>query len=315
MNKKSVADRIRDDIRSYLKSNFEVDCEGDVWQAIANQHGRSLKRVYNLAGQIKKEMDHTAQKRAKSNPAQSIERRLIVSDLHYPFHHKLALQNVYQLLHDYDFAEIFLNGDILDCYSISSFERDPRKPLLSDEIEGAKAIIKKIRDLQPAANIHFIEGNHEHRLSRLVSANPGLYGLEVLTWPRLLSLPDLDISYTKYKDHITTLGDVQITHGDIVRKHAGYSAKGHLLDRGYQNVIHGHTHRMGAYHQTGVIGHRRAFEIGGLYDRDQADYVVNPNWQNGFCVIEGDEEQYQINLIEVDAENGSFIYGGNFYDV
>lgn len=308
-NKTNTHEKIREACEKYVTSNLEDHFAYDnaFVQAIANEYDRSPKTVRNILAMVRGDT------KKPSEATEDVDRRLVISDLHYPFHLEPALQNVYQLLGKYDFEEIFLNGDILDCYSISSFERDPRKPLLADEIEGAKAIITKIRDMQPDAEIHFIEGNHEHRLSRLVSANPGLYGLQVLTWPRLLSLPSLGITYTGYKDHITTLGDIQITHGHIVRKHSAYSAKGHLLDGGYQNVIHGHTHRQGSYKLSGVSGTRRAYEIGGLYDKSQADYITNPNWVNGFCVIEGDEDHYQIQNIEVDSQSGAFIYSGTLY--
>lgn len=305
----SVHAQIRADLEAYLDSNLDLPSDKALCQIIADKHDRTTKTVQNILAMVRSEYEDSPE-----IPSEALcETAVVISDLHYPFHLEPALTNVYKLVEDLQPDTLVLNGDILDCYAISSFESDPRKPLLADEINGAKAIIQKLRNLAPNAKMHFIEGNHEDRLGRLVSNNPGLYGLEVLTWPRLLGLPEMEIKYTGYKDHIIIHNDICITHGHRVSKHSGYSAKAHLLDYGYTNVLHGHTHRMGNYNLTGVSGTRRAYEIGGLYDRSQADYVVNPNWQNGFAVIRSIRGHHQVDLIEIHPDNGTFIFGNRVY--
>lgn len=294
---------------AYIQSELPsvLGSDNDFVRAMSERFDRAEKTVRNILAMERQEISPMR----LSEP--SLDVCVVISDLHYPFHLEPALRNVYRLLEDLQPQTLVLNGDILDCYSISSFEGDPRKPLLADEIKGAKAIIEKFRSIVPHADMHFIEGNHEERLGRLVANNPGLYGLEVLTWPRLLGLPEMGIKYTGYKEHIVIHGDICVTHGHKVSKHAGYSAKAHLLDNGYQNVLHGHTHRMGNYNLTGVSGTRRAYEIGGLYDRKQADYCTNPNWQNGFAVVSSSGGHHQIDLIEINSEDGSFIVGNKIY--
>lgn len=237
---------------------------------------------------------------------------VVASDFHVPFHHKQAVENWLQFCEDAQPEYIVINGDFLDCLAISRFPKPPGMPLLQDEVDEGLAILSRLRRSCPGAIIYFLEGNHEQRLERMLVDNPGLYGLRQLNIKSLLDLQKLRILHRRYMDPLH-IGALTVVHGDKVSKHAAYSAKATLIDGGFRNVLVGHTHRMGMYCHTGAMGRRRAAEIGGLYDVEQADYIKGtPNWQNGFAVCRQRGDWLAIELVEV-CGDGAFCVGGQMY--
>lgn len=151
---------------------------------------------------------------------------VVLSDLHLPYEDKEALKAVYKFLGHNEVNTIILNGDILDMYDVSSFDKDPNRiNSLQQELNSAYKFFKKLRELSPKAEIVFIKGNHEDRLERYLKKHPELFSLDALKLPNLLRLAEFDIGYEPkaYK-----LGSLKITHGSIVRKYSGYTAKAEL---------------------------------------------------------------------------------------
>lgn len=239
-------------------------------------------------------------------------RIVIGSDFHVPFHNKPLLANWLRFVSDVQPDVVVVNGDLLDCISISRFPKPPGSPSLQKEIDAGQEVLSAIADAAPKAERHLIEGNHEERLQRFLLDNPGMYDLRCLSMPTLLDCEGYGFQWTDYGDSID-YGRLSITHGHKVSKHSAYSAKRHLFDDGYDNVVHGHTHRLGSYYITGAKRTRRGFECGGLFDRSQADYVRGPeNWQNGFAVAEVFGNHVHVELIEA-TQDGMFIADGKVY--
>jgi hypothetical protein len=90
-------------------------------------------------------------------------------------------------------------------------------------------------------------------------------------------------------DHYEICPGFIALHGDVVSTHAGMSAL-KMLNKWRINLIHGHTHRLGAtgYRVPAVAGKQehqmRAFE-GGCMCRLDPPYLSMANWQNAFSII------------------------------
>lgn len=241
---------------------------------------------------------------------------LVFNDVHIPFHNEAACRNVIKLAGDLQPDHVVINGDLLDCYTLSRFPKAPGMPNLQDEVDIGREMLRELRMKVPTATFDYLEGNHEERLKRMILENPGLFGLKALTIESLLDLKDLNINYHSYKQPVDFVGNqLTFVHGHRANKHSGASAKAHLIDNGFHNVVVGHTHRMGSYFHDGHYGRRRAYENGGLFCKKKLEYMVEPNWQNGFCVIhylEGDDNFIQIIPVEMNNE-GTFIWKGVLY--
>lgn len=316
MSSKTSRDNIRQELIDYLNSDFEYTTDTEFCKVVAERHGKALQTVRNLLSELRKyrELLHDDSSANDVDDAEETHRTVVINDVHIPFHDAKAVSALEKFFREEQVDALVINGDLLDCYSISDFETDPRKPLLADEIKEARRILHRWRSFLLNADIYLTEGNHEQRLERLVKRNSGLQGLEEITMPKLLKLDELGIEHRRYMEPLT-IGEMTYVHGNRISKHSSYTAKRVLLDGGFKNVCVGHVHRLGCYYHTGHGGQRRAFETGHLCDVSQAGYVTGtPNWQQGFGVIEhtpGLEKLLSVSLVEVNR--GRFTFGGRIF--
>lgn len=203
---------------------------------------------------------------------------IVISDIHFPYHDKLALGAVKRFIKANSVDVVVFNGDILDMYDVSSFDKSPdRMNSLQEELNLAMRLFSDLRRELPDAEMVYVEGNHEYRLKRYLMRHPELFSLEALQLPNLLKLDKYNITYT---DKAYQLGNLKITHGSIVRKFAGYTAKAEL-EKNDCSGISGHTHRGGVYYRQSPTRYSAWYEGFCLCDI-HPEYVVDPDWQQGF---------------------------------
>lgn len=92
-----------------------------------------------------------------------VEKVLVLSDLHIPFNRDDILDIVEK--HKDEITTLVLGGDIVDCYSCSSFPTLEPLPLV-DEMAACHKILKQIQDLTHNVRRILIKGNHEERYKR-----------------------------------------------------------------------------------------------------------------------------------------------------
>ena len=213
-----------------------------------------------------------------------LQRVVVLSDIHIPFHDQSALGAVMAYLEDLQPDGIVLAGDIIDCLAISSYRKDPaRIHTFQDELNETQAFLALLRDTCPKAWIKYMMGNHEDRLERTVLDRiPEIACMDDLSWENLLRMDQFGIEVVPESQHLF-LGDLLVTHGEVVRKHAGYTAKAHREKYGC-SVLVGHVHRLAAVAHTNHYGTHYSIENGYLA-RPQMGYVKDPDWQQGFTEI------------------------------
>lgn len=235
----------------------------------------------------------------------------VLSDMHIPFQDDETLKAVFDCVVDNQPQNIVLLGDILDCYSISRFSKRPdRMRNLQWEIDTFYKMMKHLMKHLPNTEIHYVLGNHENRLEKLVLDNPGLFGLEALEPRKLFRLEELGIYYHKTK---VKINGFTYYHGDIARKDASYTAKAEYMDHKMQDGVSGHTHRLGSYYSTYEQKASAWFENGCLC-KIEPDYINDPdkaNWQHGFTVVDSYDGINQGTQILI--QDHSFAYGGKIY--
>ncbi len=238
----------------------------------------------------------------------SYEKCLLIPDIHAPYQNDAALSSLISFSKWWKPDKIFIMGDLVDFYAISRFTKDPERALkLQDEIDVAYETLKQIRNANPNTPIVLIRGNHEYRLQKyLWSEAKELSSLRDLTVENLLNLKSLNIKYES-TGRLKHRG-VIFKHGDVVRKFAGYSAKGEFEKSGMSGVS-GHTHRAATYYHNNASGNYIWMECGCLCRLD-AEYMEGetPNWQTGWGVgyFKTNSERYFLEFIP-------FVGGKAFY--
>lgn len=223
---------------------------------------------------------------------------IVLSDIHFPYHDSKALKAVYKFLEQHPVDTIILNGDILDFYDVSSFDKDPsRINSLQKEIDMAEKFFSRLRKLSPNSKIIFVKGNHCSRLERYLKKHPELYSLEALKLPKLLNLDKYNI---EYKDKGFKLGSLKIIHGDIVRKYAGYTARAEM-EKHDCSGISGHTHRLCCFYFRTPERDLMWAESGCLCDLNP-EYIECPSWTQGF--LYGTTHKDSFSIMPIPIVNG-----------
>ena len=86
---------------------------------------------------------------------------IVLSDIHFPYQDDKAIKATLNFIKINPVDTIVLNGDILDFYDVSSFDKDPsRINSLQKEIDMANKFFSQLRKLH-TGRIVFIAGNHD----------------------------------------------------------------------------------------------------------------------------------------------------------
>ena len=244
-----------------------------------------------------------------------MEKSVCISDVHIPYEDKRTVGTVLRFIAKFKPDIIFINGDLMDCMDISSFDKPLEKhPNLKEEIEETKYFLLKLRSIAPKARIIYILGNHSYRLQSYIAKNAReLYGLKGLTLQEQLGCEDIDVEIIDNgtKENYIRYGDLFIGHWDKSLKHSGYTAKALLDDKGV-SIIQGHTHRLGAIYKRDLEGIKGAWECGCLCDINPK-YVNHPNWNQGFLTIHLDKKTNTSHVTVVPIIDHKIVYGDKVF--
>ena len=244
-----------------------------------------------------------------------IERIVIANDIHVPFHDKRAVGAVLSLISDIKPVEVFLDGDIMDCYTVSKYSKDPSRGLsLLRELDETRDLLSKVRKAARDVPITYIEGNHEIRMKAYVNGNaPALSAIEDLKIENLLGLSALNITYVPARNRgaFVRCDNVVIGHFDRVLKDSGATAKV-LVNDHMASVVQGHTHRLGVYYKSTIGGEFVGVEGGCLCEMNP-EYLDTANWQQGITILSRTVGETDWRIESVPVSNGSLFYNGVEY--
>lgn len=229
-----------------------------------------------------------------------------IPDIHFPFADHEALAACLDHLDTTQPEHIFVLGDLLDAYTVSSHGKR-RVVSLQSEIDEAVAFLAELRARHPKARIYLHEGNHEERLGRyLHSQAKALTSLRGLSWPELLRLDALEIAWCEYRDAFTPFGPTfRVEHGDMARSAPGATPRGYLAKRKCSGVT-GHTHRMGLVTERHNTRLHSWMECGHLTGAEvHREYAISPDWHKGFGM--GLVSEHVAALWPVMIDNGKVI--------
>jgi predicted phosphodiesterase len=255
---------------------------------------------------------------AKRSQDKSLQRWIVISDVHRPFHNQKLWNKLLQLINDMGSSlyGIVIAGDYLDLYTLGSYNNESLANLsnitLQDEYLDGLQGIDEINSAFKGAKKLFLFGNHEDRYFRHIKEKDNAkYGGALINPIEALYLHERGwITKTDWQSDYFTLGKhLDIVHGVYTSIHA---AKAHL-DKTQHSVMFGHTHRVQCFHQ----GNRAAFNIGGLYDIKSKGFNYMPRfqrqlWANGFALVNvTDNGDFYVEQVNVWADK--FLANGKMY--
>lgn len=169
-------------------------------------------------------------------------RMIVNGDNHYPIQDKYVEAAKFAFARDFK-PDCWVDvGDLYDCWSTSTHDKEPERWLepggrLQEEFDSAKDYWKTV--CQISKDIHYIPGNHENRISRLIMANPGLFGLRIFDWKKLAEIPD-KVHVHNYGAYLE-IGGITMEHGEFTKGRFGVAHPAHwaIVNR-QRNTIFGH---------------------------------------------------------------------------
>ena len=238
---------------------------------------------------------------------------LFIPDSHVPFECLVAYRLLYLILKDVKIDLVVLLGDFLDMYGLSFYDQDPSfgdvAELYQREIECGKQRLEEIKELTNGVQLHYIEGNHEDRLTRYMAKNAKalrkrlsvpseleLDRIKRVTWhpfnkTQSLQIYDLDL----YARHCPPVGGTALN----VAKQSGAS------------VIYGHTHQESTDTFINKMTAKKtvAHNAGCLVDFEAKvfNYVpTRPNWSKAFTIATIYKKDFWLETIRIHDNTASF---------
>jgi predicted phosphodiesterase len=162
---------------------------------------------------------------ARPQSTSAVERRLVVSDLHIPFHHKSALACFYTIARAIQPHEIIVLGDLINNGGFSRHDPYSPEPERYDlAILAARSFLRSCKKASPGSKIRIVLGNHDCWSERWISANPWAQGatfdLEVQLGIKAAADDDRQpehadvMLYKRPEEEPLILGPVAYAHGN-----------------------------------------------------------------------------------------------------
>ena len=256
-------------------------------------------------------------------------------------HDEGAIALAVEMVSDIKPELLVLVGDNLDLPELGKYRLTPAfQQTTQASVNRATEICAALRAAAPTAEIKWLAGNHEERLTNFMLDNAtAAFGIRVGTrpesWP-VLSIPslcrldDFNIEYLAgYPASCVWINEhIKVIHGDLVR--SGGSTAHAYLKREKVSVIYGHIHRREWAEMTreDYDGPRTVTAASpgclaridgavpstkGGTDLDGRPLTRYENWQQGLCVVQYEEGDGKFNLEMVTIRDGWSLYRDKEY--
>lgn len=234
-----------------------------------------------------------------------------------PFHRDIFVDTVRRVKP----AKIILNGDVLDLYEFSRYTKDPRKVDIMSGINWAHKFLEDLREASPDSEIHWVEGNHENRLIKLLaeatpSLLPILSELHGMTVGSLLGLDKYEVNYIS-KANLATFNETDVKKEIAKNYYIAYDAVlFHHFPFASQWGLpgtngHHHSHKCNV-HYDALKGPYEWHQTGGGHIRN-AEYTSGEKWTNGFLIIHVDTQRKNCQFNYTDTTYEFVEVGGKFF--
>lgn len=222
-------------------------------------------------------------------------RILVLSDIHLPYHEPDAIQVALEYGIEHGAEQLYINGDLVDMYHASTFDKDPRACSLAQELAMTREFLALMVKLFPKG-VWWKFGNHEERFEKMLIRNA----------PHLIEVPGIGLAEVVLRDAdlpVTIVPSLQITkmgHLNVLHGHEGGKslfspvspARGACI-RLRASVIIGHHHQTSVHHSNNLNGDQMAFWSTGCLRDLQPSYrpLAYIDWNHGFAMVDVHEDR------------------------
>lgn len=249
---------------------------------------------------------------------------LILSDVQYPYHDKVALKKFIDVARDIQPDHIVSIGDLIDHPSVSRWSKGNAGEYagtLQKDIDGTVSeILRPLREACSESKFTWVRGNHCARIEDFVKKWAAPLGtLRALEVPALFGLDELAINYVHGPHRIAP--NTHAIHGHEAGSYSSTpSAWDTKLTKRYgsdKSFVMGHTHQGFLINRAtgfkGKVTPRFTMNVGSIMDPNHATYVPDGavNWVMSFGLIHDDGKRVYPELVTMN-DRGFFLNGRKY---
>lgn len=269
------------------------------------EHARSALRMYcGELGKKHKHIDIFKGKREKVSMPESWAKPMdiftipkgykkigVISDAQAPFHDEKAIQITLNYLNKVGIDCLVMNGDMIDMYQLSGFQKDPRKRNFAQERETCIQLLQYIRQSVKCPIYYSLDANHEQRYERYMMIKaPEFFSTDLFHIEDLMMLHDIGMIPLRGYSHIMA-GKLAILHGHTIFRGAvsPVSPARTVQMKLNQSALVSHVHKKSQYTWTTLDGDNHSTWTTGCLCKigTAVDYAPHgSNYVHGFAYVE-----------------------------
>lgn len=220
----------------------------------------------------------------------------VLSDIHVPYHSISALECALDKIYEEKPDAILLNGDTVDFYGLSRFQKDPRKRSVAHELQALNEFLDVLQQFE--AKIIYKLGNHDERYEHyLMHKAPELLGIQEFEFKNLLKAGERKMDVVGEK-RIIKANKLNIIHGhEYPSVFSPVNIARGLYMKGKVSAMQGHNHQTSEHTETDMNGKSvTAWSLGCLSELNPAYMPLN-KWNHGFAIVDllDNGEDFHVN--------------------
>jgi predicted phosphodiesterase len=213
------------------------------------------------------------------------KRLAVLSDIHVPYHSIEALTAAFDMISKEKPDAILLNGDTIDFYGLSRFQKDPRKRSVAHELQACNEFLDILAQFE--AKIYYKLGNHDERYEHyLMHKAPELLGIPEFKFENVLKAKERGIEVIGEK-RIIKANKLNIIHGhEYPSVFSPVNIARGLYMKGKVSAMQGHNHQTSEHTETDMNGEIvTTWSLGCLCELNPAYMPLN-RWSHGFAIVD-----------------------------
>lgn len=290
----SETEKVRSRIR-YLRS-----CNGKhSWNAkgVIQSAKRDPSKSYDYLMAFNRKTSYKPEPDWKLPMNHDVEKVLVLSDIHFPYHDIDAIHTAVNHGLERGITAIYLNGDIVDFYMISRWNKVPGSTPMQTEREMLQEFILWLSEL--GVPIYYKLGNHEDRWRQwLINKIPEMYHDDQFAMQKYLGIDEYITDWVS-SSRRAFFGDLLVVHGHEVEMGSSPLGPAHALFKKTKcSTLGAHCHRTDNYEETTADRKRIVCYVSGCLSTLEPEYrpTAFMRWNHGAVIV----KVYRNKSFEVD---------------
>ena len=218
----------------------------------------------------------------------------ILSDVHLPYHSIDALTEAISVLKKEKIDGLLLNGDTLDCHTLSRWVKDPKKRDFKYELDTLNQLFD-VLDKELKCKVYFKIGNHEQRYEHFLHMKAHeLRGIEAFEFENIIRARERGVQMIKSVQYMRMNGLNGIHGHEYPSQFSPVNIARGLYTKSKVSSFQGHNHITSEHTETDMNGKITTTWSIGCLSELSANYAPLTKWNHGYAWVEldGNKEDF-----------------------